>query len=170
MGCQSQLRIGAFKSAKKKGTKAKHPRIGSQRTIDGRVAFNKFKDCIVCIAKKKKFDKVAAAILHQAHYKLCPSNRKTKGWMSDRSVFVEAEATRNIAINNAPIVPVPWLNIRPVSQNQTNLFPLFASASASNKSPAANDGPSLENTRITYGRQISSTFQNVSKFTNPTNI
>ena len=102
MGIQSQLREGAVKKCKKIGTKVKSKRVYRQNAIGGGVAFVETLHCGVCKARHLSLRGKNVNIPHRSHHKNCSMNRKTKG-LSAMTVFVNKQAARNIAINNAPI-------------------------------------------------------------------
>jgi hypothetical protein len=105
MGVQSQLREGAIKKCKKIGTKVKARRVYKQNAIGGGVAFVEALHCSVCKARRLNARGNAVNIPHRPHHKKCSMNRKTRG-LSAMTVFVNREATQNIAINTAPMASV----------------------------------------------------------------
>jgi hypothetical protein len=105
MGIRSQLRQGAIKKCKKMGTKIKANRVYKQNAIGGGVAFAEALHCSVCKARRLNARGNAVNIPHRPHHKKCSMNRKTRG-LSAMTVFVNREATRNIAINTAPMASV----------------------------------------------------------------
>jgi hypothetical protein len=105
MGIRSQLRQGAIKKCKKMGTKIKANRVCKQNAMGGGVAFAEALHCSVCKARRLNARGNAVNIPHRPHHKKCGMNRKTRG-LSAMTVFVNREATRNIAINTAPMASV----------------------------------------------------------------
>jgi hypothetical protein len=104
MGIQSQQREGAVKKCKKRGTKllTKH-RLNKQHPIDaGGVAFISSQHCSVCKANDLNLRGIKTRIPKRSHHKACPRNRKTRG-TSERTVYVNREAARNLAANRAAI-------------------------------------------------------------------
>jgi hypothetical protein len=135
MGIQSQRREGAVKKCKKRGTKllTKHSR--SQYAINaGGVAFISIENCVICKAKH-----LNQRIPKRAHHKACPKNLKTRG-ASERTVFVNQVAARNLAANRAAIANrtsttyqgffAVGTNHRPINRVTTTVRPLTATATA----------------------------------------
>jgi hypothetical protein len=102
MGNQSQLRNGAIQKCKKMATKRKTKQVYKQKAIGGGVAFIEKLHCVVCKAKRLIAQGKNVSLPHRSHDKRCSMNRKTRG-LSAMAVFVEKEANRNLAINNAPL-------------------------------------------------------------------
>ena len=103
MGIQSQRRQGAVKKCKKHGTKllTKHSR--TQYSIDaGGVAFIAIENCAICKAKHLNSRGIITRIPKRAHHRACSKNLTTRG-ASERTVFVNQEAARNLAANRAAI-------------------------------------------------------------------
>jgi hypothetical protein len=102
MGNQSQLRNGAIKKCKKMATNRKKKQVYKQKAIGGGVAFIEKLHCVVCKAKRLIAQGKNVSLPHRSHDKRCSMNRKTRG-LSAMAVFVDKEANRNMAINNAPM-------------------------------------------------------------------
>jgi hypothetical protein len=105
MGIQSQLRQCAIKKCKKMETKIKANRVCKQNAIGGGVAFVEALHCSVCKARRLNARGNVVKIPHRPHHKRCSMNRKTRG-LSAMTVFVNREATRNVAINTALMASV----------------------------------------------------------------
>ena len=103
MGVQSQQREGAVKKCKKRGTKLLAKHKFRQHAINvGGVAFISIENCAVCKAGNLNARGIKTRIPKRAHHKACPKNLKTRG-ASERTVFVNKEAARNLAANRAAI-------------------------------------------------------------------
>jgi hypothetical protein len=113
MGIQSQKCNGTIKKCKKMAThRKKAKKVYKQYAIGGGEAFVSHLHCCVCKARHLNYlnsraggKTVKVNIPHRAHHKKCSMNRKTRG-LSVMTVFVEKEATRNIARCTAPIASV----------------------------------------------------------------
>jgi hypothetical protein len=108
MGIQSQNREGSVKAAMKKGGKNnfKFKPPSKQAAIDGGLAFDAVRDCIVCKARFQIAHGIVRNVPNRVHDKRCVRNRETKG-MSARTVVVDKAAAKNLAANRAPIVAGP---------------------------------------------------------------
>jgi hypothetical protein len=69
------------------------------------VAFAAALHCSVCKATRLIEQGKRVNIPHRSHHKKCSLNRNTRG-LSAMTVFVNTEATRNIAINAAPMASI----------------------------------------------------------------
>jgi hypothetical protein len=138
------------KACKKKSTKAKYKRIFIQKDVRGGRAFISKYDCAVCVAQIKVKAGIKASVPKRAHDRRCCKNRRTKGVLSEESIRVETEALRNIAANNAPIVPLPIAAARFNPENNPDrLFGVFARAKPSLlKTGLADEGIAESNTAI----------------------
>ena len=89
MGIQSQRREGSVKACKKRATSVKHRLTNHiQRTMEGDEAFDRMKDCNICVIVQKiaRGEKIRKP--KRMHHALCYLNSKTHG-ISATSVFVE---------------------------------------------------------------------------------
>jgi hypothetical protein len=104
MGIQSQMRGGAIKKCKKRGTtlQAKH-RLTQHAIVAGGKAFIAIENCPICRAKHLNLMGNPIRVPRRSHHVKCPKNLKTRG-ASEMTVFVNKEAARNLAANRAAIV------------------------------------------------------------------
>jgi hypothetical protein len=140
MGIQSQRREGAIKKCKKRGTKLKTKYSRTQYAIDaGGAAFISIENCDICKAKHLISIGIPTRIPKRANHKACSKNSKTRG-ASERTVFVNQEAARNLAANRAPIANrtsstyqgyfAVGTNHRPTNRITTAVRPSTATATA----------------------------------------
>jgi hypothetical protein len=121
---QSQLCNGAFKKLKKMATKAKTKRVYKQKAIGGSVAFKEALHCSICKAQHLSGQGKNVNIPHRPHHKKCSKNRKTKE-LSAMTVFVNKEATRNMAMNiTAPVAS--FLGQKVAAEAGTNIENSFS--------------------------------------------
>jgi hypothetical protein len=99
MGMQSQLHQGAIQKCKKMGTKIKANRVHKQNAIGGGVAFAEALHCSVCKARRLNARGNAGNIPQEMW---CEQENE----LSAMTVFVNREATRNVAINTAHMASV----------------------------------------------------------------
>ena len=80
MGIQSQLRQGSVNACKKRATSAKHAAPSrTQLTMEGGMAFDRLKDCRICVfnEKLKRGEKIRK--IKRSHHDNCIFNTKTHG-------------------------------------------------------------------------------------------
>jgi hypothetical protein len=87
----------------KRATKLKSKHSRTQYAIDaGGVAFIQIENCAICKARHLTARGIPTRVPKRRHHKACPLNTKTRG-ASERTVFVNNEAARNLAANRAAI-------------------------------------------------------------------
>ena len=81
MGPQSQNRLTLMaRTHQMQGSSHKKRKKGGQLTLFGGNAFDPESDCEVCKGR------LGGRIVHRAHHKLCPNNRRTKGMTSEETL------------------------------------------------------------------------------------
>ena len=145
MGRQSQTRKGSIKTCraiKTQHTTSKTSRTLTQWGVDGKRAFDPFRDCALCVARQKKILDKTVVITHQPHHKKCSRNQKTKG-RSEWAVQVDSIAAKNIQLNTAPIPTVPnFFNPR---NNINNHFTTMDESHKNTADSGGDDDMSVEN-------------------------
>ena len=109
MGRQSQQRVSNQHKRKHKlcsNNNKKKGRQGDQLTLEGTVAFQSERDCIICKAKKIREYLHSCTIPKRAHHVLCPLNTKTHGLgqLTEQSINSIADNKRYKSLT-APIRP-----------------------------------------------------------------
>jgi hypothetical protein len=110
MGPQSQKRKGSISKAlargsnnnKNKKKKSQGEKRLVQMGVDGGLAFEANRDCIVCKGIYRKDMGECVVISHHAHDTRCVKNRETRG-LSKMTVFVDKTSKNNVAINTMPL-------------------------------------------------------------------